>query len=196
MKQNTSVLPSRPISVQRWSKHTNAIQANKTLGFVRRNLKIGAISMKERAFKTFVRPQLEYACQVWDPYRVNTTKTLENVLRKVARWVINRSRQTSSVGDMLRQLNWKPQEERRKKIRLTTLHGYHHGEVAINSAHKPTFQIPKINTRSSHDHKYATKNTYRDYRKYSFFPCTAPEFNKLSHDALTASVESPAMLSY
>ena len=180
----------QPTSVGKRHTNTVASKANKTLGFLRRNLKIGAISTKERAYKTFVRPQLEYACQVWDPYRVNTSKTLDNVQRRAARWVVNRHRQTSSVGDMLRQLNWTPLEERRKNIRLTTLHGYHHGEVAINSAQESTFQVPKHNTRSSHAHKYATETAYRDYRKYSFFPRTAPEFNELPPEAIAASVES------
>ena len=41
-----------------WKKHTNivATKANKTLGFLRRNLKISAISTKDQAFKTLVRP--------------------------------------------------------------------------------------------------------------------------------------------
>ena len=43
-------------------------KANQTLGFLRRNLKAGSVSIKERAYKALVRPVLEYASPVWDPY--------------------------------------------------------------------------------------------------------------------------------
>ncbi|KAL8615229.1 hypothetical protein ACOMHN_050270 [Nucella lapillus] len=46
-----------------WDDHINNIvsKANKTLGFLRRNLKISSRSVKEQAYKAFVRPILEYA---------------------------------------------------------------------------------------------------------------------------------------
>jgi hypothetical protein len=50
----------------KWESHINNIcgKANKTLGFLRRNLKI----VKAQACKSLVRPSLEYACSVWDPH--------------------------------------------------------------------------------------------------------------------------------
>ena len=54
----------------KWESHINNIcgKANKTLGFLRRNLKIGSTSVKAQACKSLVRPSLEYACSVWDPH--------------------------------------------------------------------------------------------------------------------------------
>jgi hypothetical protein len=43
-------------------------KANKTLGFLPRNLNIGSTFVKEQAYKSLVRPSLEYACSVWDPH--------------------------------------------------------------------------------------------------------------------------------
>jgi hypothetical protein len=43
-------------------------KANKTLGFLRRNLKIPSIRIKEQAYFTLARPLVEYASTVWDPY--------------------------------------------------------------------------------------------------------------------------------
>ena len=43
-------------------------KASKTLDFLRRNLNIGSTSVKEQAYKSLVRPSLEYACSVWDPH--------------------------------------------------------------------------------------------------------------------------------
>ena len=54
----------------KWDQHINNIcdRANRTIGFLRRNLDIGATSIKESAYFTLVRPLVEYASIVWDPY--------------------------------------------------------------------------------------------------------------------------------
>jgi hypothetical protein len=54
----------------RWTKHINSIcgKANKTLGFLRRNLKIGSTTVKQNAHNSLVKPIVEYASTVWDPY--------------------------------------------------------------------------------------------------------------------------------
>ena len=38
------------------------------LGFLRHNLNIGSTSDKEQAYKSLVRPSLEYVCSVCDPH--------------------------------------------------------------------------------------------------------------------------------
>ena len=54
----------------KWDSHINSIttKANKTLGFLRRNINVSCTTVKEQAYKSLVRPSLEYACFVWDPY--------------------------------------------------------------------------------------------------------------------------------
>ena len=106
-----------------WKKHIDSIstKASKTLGFLRRNLKVGSIAIKDQAYKAMVRPQLEYACEVWDPHTANNIQSLEKIQRRAARWVVNCYRQTSSVGDMLEELEWQPLEDRRRRTRWTTL---------------------------------------------------------------------------
>ena len=49
-----------------WSQHIDSItnKANRTLSFLCRNLKISSISIKEQAYKTLVRPLVEYASPV------------------------------------------------------------------------------------------------------------------------------------
>ena len=46
-----------------WNTHINEIvtKANQILGFVKRNVKNKNLSVKELAYKTFVRPKVEYA---------------------------------------------------------------------------------------------------------------------------------------
>ena len=43
--------------------------ATKTMGFLRRNLALAPRHTKEVAYKTLVRPQLDYAAPIWHPYQ-------------------------------------------------------------------------------------------------------------------------------
>ena len=54
-----------------WSGHIQEIinKASKTLNFVKRILHQCTSSVKETAYITLVRPILEYASVVWDPYQ-------------------------------------------------------------------------------------------------------------------------------
>ena len=49
-----------------WTKHIEETvkKGNKTLGFVRRNLRIASKTIKELAYKALVRPCLEYASAI------------------------------------------------------------------------------------------------------------------------------------
>ena len=57
------------ISDLRWNTHVNnvCIKANRTLGFLRRNLYSFPQEVKEAAYKGLVRPVLDYGSSVWDP---------------------------------------------------------------------------------------------------------------------------------
>ena len=52
-----------------WSTHIDNItkSANQTLGFLKRNIRVHNKDLKSAAYKTLVRPQLEYASTVWSP---------------------------------------------------------------------------------------------------------------------------------
>ena len=118
----------------KWHSHINNIcnKANSTLGFLRRNLNISSTSVKELAYKSLVRPSLEYASSVWDPYLTEDINKLEKIQRKAARYVANRHRNTSSVSDMINNLEWRELANRRTDARLAMLY-------------KITITIPSIN---------------------------------------------------
>ena len=50
-----------------WGQHISEIacKTTKTIGFLQRNLALAPKNTKEVAYKTLVRPQLEYAAPVW-----------------------------------------------------------------------------------------------------------------------------------
>ena len=69
-----------------WGQHISEItcKATKTLCFLRRNLALAPRHTKEVAYKTLVRPQLEYAAPIWHPYNETQTAKAEKVQRTVA----------------------------------------------------------------------------------------------------------------
>ena len=173
----------------RWNSHVTMTvnKANRTLGFLRRNLKIGSKSIKERAYKALVRPVLEYASTVWDPFTEENTSKIESVQRRAARWVSNRHRQTSSVGDMLEILEWPSLKIRRRQNRLTTFYKFHTGDLVINSKTKPKKKPTNTyNTRHSHSCSYLLKTRTQDYREQSFFPRTVNDWNLLPSETVLA----------
>ena len=162
-----------------WSDHINNItkKANQTLGFIKRNIRVHNRDLKSTAYKTLVRPQLEYASTVWSPHTDQDIGKLESVQRRAARWVTRDYRQTSSVSTMLQDLNWRTLDQRRIDSRLVLLYKVTYDLVAI-----PASDYLIRNTRpSSRNHSYAYRQftTLRDYYKYTFFPRTIIHWNAL-----------------
>ena len=70
-------------------------------------------------YTTLARPIFEYASVVWDPHLQCLIDKIEMVQRRAARWVKLDYRQTSSVTDMMNDLQWSTLLERKKYSRLT-----------------------------------------------------------------------------
>ena len=77
---------SRDVS---WHSHVAKITAkgNKSLGFVRRNIRTTSEATKTRAYQTLVRPSLEYASCVWAPHLKFLRVGVEKVQRRAVRYV-------------------------------------------------------------------------------------------------------------
>ena len=69
-----------------------------------------------------MRPSLEYSSAVWDPHQEQDKQRLEMIQRRDTRYVANRYHNTSSVSDMLDQLEWPSLESRRTNSRLTMMY--------------------------------------------------------------------------
>ena len=169
-----------------WTNRINNIcgKANKTLGFLRRNLNICSTTTKQNAYNSLVRPIVEYAATVWDPYTQKDIHTLDMVQRRGARYVCNRHGNKSSVNNMLDTLNWKTLEQRRKEARLTMLYKIYNKEVAISSENR--LIQPSQLSRNMHNLSFQIPNTNSDYRKFSFFPRTIRDWNALPLDIVSA----------
>ena len=106
-----------------------------TRAFLQRNLKNCYPEIKEQCYKTYVRPQHEYASVVWDPVgdgNSHLRHQLEMVQRRAARFVYDDWRRESSPTRMINHLNWQSLETRRLLSRLTFFHKHHHKQIDLN----------------------------------------------------------------
>ena len=96
------------------------------------NLALAPRHTKEVAYKTLVRPQLEYAAPICNPYHKLQIQEVEKVQRTAARWTCRRWRNTSSVDDMLDELEWPSLEARREQSSLTFFYKIHSATVSLD----------------------------------------------------------------
>ena len=90
--------------------------------------------IKCKAYKSLVRPTLEYACTVWDPYYSTSADNLEAVQRRAARWVMNNYDRECSVACMLKKLDWRVLAQRRADARIKLLSKILKEEVDIEAS--------------------------------------------------------------
>ena len=83
-------------------------KANRTLGFLRCNLRIGATNFEAQAYKPPMQPILEYSCTVWDPVVQKDIDILEAVQHKAVRFAPKSHQKTASVKLLLQKLDWPP----------------------------------------------------------------------------------------
>ena len=97
-----------------------------------------------------------------------------------------RWRNTSSVDDMLGELEWPSLEARKEQSSLTFFYKIHSGTVSLD---KDKYLTPAPNlqkTRASHDSQYTGYFAYSDALKNSFFPRTIPLLNILPSSVVSS----------
>ena len=93
---------------------------------------------------TLVRPQLEYASTGWYPHTATDIYRVEAVQRRAARWATRDYSYTSSVTALMRDLNWRPLEQRLIDDRHSMMYKITYDLVAI-----PASEYLTHNTRLS-----------------------------------------------
>ena len=124
---------------------------------------------------------LSVSCSIWSPHSKLQINQIEKVQRTAARWTCRRWQNTSSVGEMLDELEWPSLEARRDQSSLLLFHKIHCGAVSIEKDKYMTPAHSLKTTRSSHSAQYGRHQTYSDALKISFFPRTTciPHWNSL-----------------
>ena len=172
----------------KWNTHINNIctKANRTLGFLRRNLFSCPQDVKEAAYKGLVRPVLEYGSSVWDPHTKCLQEELEKVQNRAARFVTrNYTFEEGSMTGILEQLKWESLKKRRTDNRLILLYKGLKGKARI-----PTDDlIPKTRRcRNSHSKAFQLPSASIEAYKCSFFPQTIRDWNDLP-DSMFSTAE-------
>ena len=172
----------------KWNTHVSNIctKANRTLGFLRRNLEACPLDVKESAYKGLVRPILEYGSSVWDPQSVLLQDELEKVQKRAARFVTGNyvDYETGSMTGILKNLKWESLKKRRKDSRLIMLYKGLKGAASI-----PTNDLvpPIRRTRNHHSLAFQIPMAGADIYKSSFFPQTIRDWNLVIDSLITAS---------
>ena len=159
------------------------------MGFLRRNFIECTPKVKTATYTTLVRPTLEYASAVWDPYKRKDAQLLENVQRLAARYVNNNytDRSPGCVTSMLENLKWTILEHRRRQIHLGMLYKINKGLVDIEPA--SCFHHADRRTRGAQ--RLHQEQIQHPALFHSFFPSTVSEWNHLPTSISSApSLES------
>ena len=167
-----------------WSAHIHSIcsKAKKILGLIYRRFYTSANQETlKQLYISLVRPHVEYACQVWDPYLDKDKKLLEDVQKfgcKIAshQW-------DSSYQDLLQLLELQTLEERRLHLKLGVLF------KIIHSFHDiPTFCSTIPGLRAPHQFQFVPPFAHT-------IPHTMSVRNSLSRECVS-SASYPSFITY
>jgi hypothetical protein len=158
-------------------------KANRILGLIWRVFEHKDLETMIKLYKALVRPNLEYANQVWSPHLKKTTEATENVQRRMTR--------------MIPGLKNLPYERRLQELKLPTL-AYRRLRGDMIELFKMTSGVYdesllqghlKLRTNSTtrgHDKKIFVGQARLNVRRSSFYIRTAETWNKLPDDVVNA----------
>lgn len=164
----------------RWEAHVNYVTSSalKRLFFLKRRLQSAPPQTKLLAYKTFIRPTIEYANLVWFPATNNLIKKLESVQRKAVRFIYNKYSLLDSPTELIAKAGLLTLRNRAQLSRLKMLFQLIHKQLNIDSSRF----ISILETRQSRHKHPLTLQKYRfnsNCFRYSFFPQSIREWNRL-----------------
>ena len=176
---STSYLGVELSTDMKWHSHVKKVTAkgNTMLGILCRNLKNCPKNLKDLAYKSILRPKLEYAYSIWDPYTDVNINTLEGVQRRSARFVCNQFSYHESVTSMLNELDWPSLQQRRAEKRMALFHRVVNETVDVEASALMT--RTKRTSRKLCRVQYQTHSSKKDCYKYSFVPRSIIQWNNI-----------------
>lgn len=167
-----------------WATHIDTIcsEASRTLGYLRRNLKLASENIKRLAYLTFVRPKLEYASSIWHPSQAYLTVQIEAIQNRAARFITSQYSNHVSVTALKQSLSLPALESRRVIARLCLLHNFYYWPQARHTLLRPPHRIsPRLN----HTCPIAPISSGSSAFMSSFFPNAITLWNALPADIVT-----------
>ena len=158
--------------------HINNIttKANKTLGFLHRNMNNCTRKVKNLMYTSLVHPVVKYSSPVWNPSKKQQISQVEQIQRKTARYVFKDycDRSPGAVTNMIDTLQWDSLACRRTKASLILLYKINGGLVEV-----PTTMLSQSDRHTRGTHKFRQIQSNKDFYKFSFFHNTISVWNSL-----------------
>lgn len=162
-----------------WQMHVEYVinNANRMLGYLKRNFSLAPSSLKLTLYKTLVRSKLQYASSIWDPGHSKLTNALELVQNRSARFILNNFHRTASVSSMKTSLLLPNLNLRRKIARLCLFHKIYHTNSLLHNRllNQPSYISPRIDHMYKVDILKCNTNAFQE----SFIPKTSVDWNHL-----------------
>jgi hypothetical protein len=160
-----------------WTPHIQNKVKKALQILLKRSISLAPKDCKLLAYKSLVRPILEYGCQVWDPYKKADINLIESVQRKAVRFVFNVKGRQDSISSLIVECNLEPLEWRRHQARIKLFYKIltddNEGALSFNFPEvKPTKVEGRVITRSLSCSQPTTQVTKRDVFHRSFIPRT------------------------
>ena len=168
----------------KWNIHVQKTcsKANSVLNLLRRNFHKCSQKSKELAYKSLVRPILEYASPIWNPYQESLQADIEQVHRRAARFVTNNYiYEPGTVSNIMNTLQWKSLRRRREDSSLVLFYKGLKGKAAI-----PTQNLQEHQSRSRNQRNMSFKIPFARTDAYlnSFMPKTIRLWNNLPQNLI------------
>ena len=179
-----------------WSHHcrTVSVKARQSLNYLRHSIWGATTAVKSVAYKSLVRPLLEYACQVWNPHTARDKSVLEAVQRRAAKWACgsrwdpSSRKWNKSSGECLDTLHWPTLTQRRNYLSVSTLGDIFHKRTSLKFSDYYCFNASC--TRAHELCVVPLQSTINCYR-YSFFVNAAFFWNSVPAHILNMNSIAP-----
>lgn len=167
-----------------WNKHVDITTGKclRKLFFLKRSLKYSTPSVRMLAYKTLIRPMLEYAVIIWDPFTKRNINQLEKVQNKGLRFIYNSYGRTS-VSELLVKSGLQPVVDRNRTCRLKFFYQLINGHLNVDNAGILRYSSGYA-TRKRHSKTITPLPSRINCHKYSFFPRTINDWNSLTNDVV------------
>ena len=170
-----------------WADHINHIcsKARKLVGMLYRQFYTWAdTSTLLRIYLTCIRPHLEYACQLWDPYTDKGTQALESVQKFACKVCLKRW--DVDYESMLQQLELTSLSQRRTFLKLTTMYNIINGTLYFPTGYFVQNYFPYSSSHGTLN--YIRPFARTNYLYSSFVPSVISLWNNLPDSVKTSSI--------
>ena len=165
-----------------WNHHISSVtkKANNTRSFLQHNIRQCPKRTKELSYRTLLRPLMQYATVIWDPFTEANTRKLETVQPRSAIMVCSDYRRTSSVSSMLQQLQWPTLQEHRAQAKFTMMY-----RIVYQLVDVPTTYLVPISSMRGHGLHFLVAYARTQIYQRSFFPDTIRLWHSLPHSVVS-----------